>query len=112
MSPVRHLAILLATMAPAAAWAQDLATGDAIRAAISGNTLESSLFIEFYAEDGTLRSHDFTGTWQVNGDAVCFDDGTPPICFDARIDGPAVTWVQDGVDGITMTILPGNPYGL
>ena len=114
MSAIRHLAILLATIAPAVAQAQDLATGDAIRAAIVGNTVQGSMtasgaYTEFYAEDGTIKGDGYAGKWTVEGDTMCFAYDAEPDCWNVRIDGEAVSWVQGGVDGGTGTIVAGNP---
>jgi hypothetical protein len=106
--------LALALAVPLAAQAQDLATGAAITAAISGNTVQGSMtasgaYTEFYAADGTIRGQGYTGTWTVEGDAMCFDYGEGKDCWNVRIDGEAVTWVQDGADGGTGTIVAGNP---
>ncbi len=108
------LAILL--LAPAAL-ADTPATGEAIRAAIAGNTVQGSMsatgaYTEFYAADGVIKGADYAGTWSINGDAMCFVYGeTPPDCWNARIAGDQITWVRDGADLGTGTILPGNPNG-
>ncbi|MCX7286885.1 MAG: hypothetical protein NTW20_04830 [Rhodobacterales bacterium] len=99
---------------PFAAQAQDLAKGADITAAIAGNTVQGSMsasgaYTEFYAADGTIKGKDYTGTWTVESDAMCFDYGEGKDCWNVRIEGDAVTWVQDGGDGGTGTILPGNP---
>ena len=52
------------------AFAQDLATGDAIKAAIAdktvqGSMVESGAYTEFYAADGTILGDGYTGTWTV-----------------------------------------------
>jgi hypothetical protein len=41
---------------------------------------------------------------------MCFTyEGAAADCWHVKIAGEAVTWVKDGVDGGTGTILPGNP---
>jgi hypothetical protein len=41
---------------------------------------------------------------------MCFVYGeTPPDCWNARVAGDQITWVKDGADLGTGTILPGNP---
>ena len=57
--------------------AQDLATTDAIKAAISGNTVQGSMtssgaYTEYYAADGVIKGADYTGAWTVDGDKMCF----------------------------------------
>ena len=114
---IRRLALsllLCATVAPSA-WAADLATGEAIRAAIAGNTvqgnmLDSGAYSEFYAVDGAIKGKDYQGTWTVEGDTMCFAYGTDPaMCWNVRLDGDRVAWVKDGADKGDGTILPGNP---
>ncbi len=99
---------------PLPAMAQDLATGDAIKAAISGKTVQGSMtetgaYTEFYAEDGTIRGADYTGKWTVEARAMCFDYGEGVECWGVKIAGDAVTWVKDGADLGTGTIVAGNP---
>jgi hypothetical protein len=106
------LAALLVSALPAAA--QDLATGDAIRAAISGKTVQGAMtdtgaYTEFYAEDGTIRGSGYTGTWTVQDNAMCFDYGEGADCWGVKLSGDAVTWVKDGADLGTGTIVAGNP---
>lgn len=99
---------------PIAAQAEALATGAEISAVLSGNTVQGSMidagaYTEFYAADGTIKADGYTGTWTVDGDAMCFDYGEGKDCWNVRIEGEAVTWVQDDVDGGTGTIVAGNP---
>jgi hypothetical protein len=110
-----RLAVLaLAISLPLAAQADELATGAQITAAIGGNTVQGSMsasgaYTEFYAADGTIKGKDYAGAWTVEGDAMCFDYGEGKDCWGVRIDGTAVTWVQDGAEGGTGTIVAGNP---
>ncbi|MGL4235026.1 hypothetical protein [Tabrizicola sp.] len=101
-------------LAPFAAAAEEMATGAEITAAISGNTVQGSMsasgaYTEFYAEDGTIKGADYTGKWAIEGDTMCFTYDAAPDCWNVRIEGDAVTWVQNGADGGTGTIVPGNP---
>lgn len=97
------------------ALAQDLATGDAIKAAISGNTVQGSMsasgaYTEFYDASGAIKGSGYTGTWTVEGDKMCFRYGEDPAsCWDVRIAGDNVTWIKDGAEDGSGTILPGNP---
>lgn len=97
------------------AMAQDLATGDAIKAAIAGNTVQGSMtasgaYTEFYAADGAIKGKDYTGTWTVEADKMCFAYGTDPAtCYGVKLAGDQVTWVGASGDEGTGTILPGNP---
>jgi hypothetical protein len=95
------------------AGAAELATGEQIRAAIAGNTVQGSMvesgaYTEFYAADGTIRGKDYTGTWTIEGDSMCFAYGEAPSCWGVRIAGDQVTWVKDGADDGTGTIVAGN----
>jgi hypothetical protein len=110
-------AVLAFGLTSVAAMAEGLATGADIAAAVTGNTVQGSMsasgaYTEFYAADGTIKAEGYGGTWTVEGDAMCFDYGEGKDCWGVRIDGEAVTWVKDGVDGGTGTIVAGNPNGL
>lgn len=112
MRPFTLAAVLTLVTAPA--FGQDLATGAQIEAAIAGNTVQGSMldagaYTEFYQADGQIRGKDYTGKWSISGDQMCFDYGEGADCWSVRIDGSAVTWVKDGVDDGTGTILSGNP---
>lgn len=109
-------AVILIVLASSAA-AQDLATADQIRAAIVGNTVMGSMaasgaYTEFYAGDGTIRAVDYAGRWAIDGNAMCFTYGDDPAtCWGVRLAGDQVTWVVNGADEGTGTILSGNPNG-
>ena len=97
---------------PAAA--QDLATTDAIMDAIAGNTVQGSMttsgaYTEFYQADGVIKGADYTGKWSIEGDQMCFDYGEGADCWSVRLDGTSVTWVKDGADNGTGTVVTGNP---
>jgi len=106
-------AIVTALAFPAIA--QDAATGSAIRSALSGNTVQGSMsasggYTEFYAADGQIRAADYTGTWSVVGNQMCFSYGDDPeSCFGVRLAGNRVTWIGAGGDEGTGTIVAGNP---
>lgn len=108
---------ILAVLLPGAAVAQDLASADAIRAAIIGNTVRGSMvasggFTEYYAPDGSIRGPDYAGQWSIRGSQMCFGyDGNPASCWGVRVNGRQVVWVGSGGDEGTGTILPGNPNG-
>ena len=114
MSLLSRLALATLLTLPIAAHAQEVATGAEIIAAITGNTVQGSMtasgaYTEFYAADGVIKGKDYTGTWTVEGDTMCFSYGEAPDCWNVRIDGEAVTWVQTGADGGSGTIIAGNP---
>jgi hypothetical protein len=106
-------AAVLALASPALAEGE--ATGDQIRATITGNTVQGSMtasgaYTEFYAADGAIKGKDYAGTWTVEGDKMCFDYGDDPAtCFGLRIAGDQVTWIGATGDEGTGTVLPGNP---
>jgi hypothetical protein len=97
--------------------AQGLASGDAIRLAIAGNTVRGAMeasggFEEFYDANGTIKGADYVGEWSVRGDRMCFVyDGNPASCWSMRVNGTSVTWVGATGEEGTGTILPGNPRG-
>lgn len=113
MTPTRSFLVVMTLAAPALA--QDLASTEAIRAAVAGNTVQGSMldsgaYAEFYAADGTIRGDGYVGAWTVDGDAMCFAYGEDPAtCWQVRLSGNQVTWVQDGAEGGTGTIVSGNP---
>ena len=112
---IRQALVALSIFTALPAVAQDLATGDAITATIAGNTVTGSMsdasgYTEFYTADGTIKGKDYTGTWTVEADKMCFVYGTDPAtCFGVKIAGDQVTWVNDTSDAGTGTIQPGNP---
>lgn len=97
------------------AFAQSAATGEQIASAISGNTVQGSMlatgaYTEFYGADGVIKGKDYTGKWRVNADTMCFQYGQDPeACWQVRIEGDQVTWVKNGKDDGTGTIVKGNP---
>jgi hypothetical protein len=113
MNTLRAAFVALLFAAPALA--QDLATGEAIRAAISGNTVQGSMtssggYTEFYAADGAIKGEDYSGTWAVEGDKMCFTYGTDPAtCWNVGIAGDAITWLNGGAEEGIGVLLPGNP---
>jgi hypothetical protein len=99
------------------AFAQDLASGEDILAAISGNTVEGSMaasgsYAEYYEGGGQIMGKGFAGSWMISGDQMCFAYGPDPAsCWNARIEGDQVTWINAGVEEGTGTIRKGNPNG-
>ncbi len=112
---IRQTLVALSLFAALPAMAQDLATGDAITAAIAGNTVmgamsDATAYTEFYAADGMIKGKDYTGAWTIEADTMCFAYGTDPAtCFGVKIAGDLVTWVNETGDAGTGTIQPGNP---
>ena len=106
-------AVMLA--ASGTAFAGAMATGEQIGAAISGNTVQGSMmasgaYTEFYGADGVIKGKDYAGKWRVNADTMCFQYGQDPeACWQVKLDGDQVTWVKDGKDDGTGTIVKGNP---
>lgn len=98
-----------------AATAADLATGQEISDAISGNTVQGSMeasgvYTEYYTADGMVRGADYTAQWMIEGDTMCWVyEGSEKDCWNASVDGDQIGWVQGGETLGTGTILPGNP---
>ena len=97
------------------AQADEVATGDQIRSAIAGNTVQGSMvssgkYSEFYAADGVIKGKDYTGKWTIENNTMCFQYGTDPAtCYAVGIAGDQVTWIKDGKPDGTGTIVKGNP---
>lgn len=113
---MRGLLAAMCLMA-APAFAQDLATGEQISAAVSGNTVMGSMsttgaYAEYYAPDGAIRAADYSGKWWVEANTMCFTYGEDaPTCWGMRLAGDQVTWIVNGAAEGTGTILAGNPNG-
>lgn len=110
---VVSLTALLAVLA-APVHAESLAANHQIIAAIAGNTVQGSMsasgaYTEFYDTDGTIKGDGYTGKWMIEGEGMCFFYGENWDCWGVRLDGASVTWVKDGKDGGTGTIVAGNP---
>jgi hypothetical protein len=93
------------------------ATGEDIRAAIAGNTIQgsrgASAFTEFYDPSGAVKGRDYVGQWSVQGNQVCISYRTTPRqCWGADINGSSIRWTRNGAADGTGTILRGNPQGL
>ncbi|HEX2526202.1 MAG TPA: hypothetical protein VHL31_07860 [Geminicoccus sp.] len=103
-------------MAAAAAQAAP-ADGAAIEAAIVGHTVQGEMavsgrYTEFYAKDGKIHGKDYTGSWTIENDQMCFSYGHEPAsCWQVEIHGTNVTWIKDGRADGTGTIVEGNPNG-
>ena len=84
------------------AFADMLAAGDEIRAAISGNTVQGAIagaYTEFYAADGTIKGKDYAGKWRVDADKMRFAyDKREADCWQVCLTGDQVAWVKDGTD--------------
>lgn len=94
------------------------ASGEEIAAALAGNTVkgsmtESGAYEEFYAPDGLVKGEDFSGTWRIDGDSMCIkydnDDDNSETCWQVKLDGGEVTWLNDGEEQGTGVIVEGNP---
>lgn len=99
------------------AHADGLASGDAIKAAIGGNTVRGAMdasggYEEFYSADGKIKGADYSGEWSVKGDRMCFVyDGNPPSCWAVRLNDKSITWVGSTGNEGSGVILSGNPAG-
>jgi hypothetical protein len=114
---VKHaaaLSALILTLSTASAWAE-MAKGDQILAAISGNSVQGNMdssgaYSEYYAADGTVFGKDYKAKWSVEGDTMCWVyDGSPKDCWGVEIAGDQVKWVKDGKAQGSGTIAKGNP---
>lgn len=108
---ITAVALLLATPA----FAQDMATGDAIEAAIAGNTVQGSMtasgsYTEFYDADGKIKANGYSGSWMIDGDKMCFAYAEDePVCYAVQLNGDQVKWLSDDGNDGTGTIIKGNP---
>lgn len=103
------LAALLLGGGAAAASAQGVAGVEEIRAAVVGRTIDGGNYVETYADDGTIRrGAEQIGVWEFRDNAMCFsydNTGGAFDCWQVRIEGSVVTWVRDGRDDGTATIV-------
>lgn len=88
--------------------------GEAISGVVSGNTVEGAMlatgpYAEFYDADGTIRGDGYTGTWSVEGDAMCFEYGEGPDCYGVGQAGDEILWIKDGEVSGTGRLVDGNP---
>lgn len=111
---MKHFALAaVVALIAAPALAADLASGDEISAAVTGNTItggmsDGTAYAEFYDADGTIKADGYTGAWSIEGDAMCFDYGEGKGCWGVAIDGDMVTWMNEGASEGTGTITSGN----
>jgi hypothetical protein len=114
---LRSVLLVGALVLPSVCLAEGLATGDQIRAAISGNTVNGSMsasgaYTEYYAADGTIRSADYAGRWSIEGDTMCFVYGEDPAtCWGVELSGDQVSWIVNGTVEGSGSIVAGNPNG-
>lgn len=112
---IRHILPLLMLGFPA--HAETTASGDALRAALIGNSVQGSMlasggFAEYYAPDGSIHAADYSGKWTITGDKMCFAYGEDPAnCWAAVISGNHVIWVGAGGEEGSGTISKGNVGG-
>lgn len=112
----RFILVLLISLAGVASAAEPmpLASGQQLKNAIAGNTVQGSMdgagrYTEFYAKDGTVRSKDYQAKWSIEGDQMCWVyEGQPKDCWRATFKGNSVKWVKDGKVQGTGTIAQGN----
>ena len=112
----RFILVLLISLAGVGSAAEQmpLASGQQLKNAIAGNTVQGSMdgagrYTEFYAKDGTVRSKDYQAKWTIEGDQMCWVyEGQPKDCWRATIKGNSVKWVKDGKVQGTGTIVQGN----
>lgn len=120
-----HLSLAACFAMPA--FAEEMATGDELYAAIVGNTilgvLQDKTYASYYGMDGRVltdfdstddsRTADIVGTWKIEGDRFCTSySADDPICMEVRLDGDKITFFMYGMEQSTSTILRDNPHGL
>ena len=113
----RALLVAVATgVALAGAAAADKLSGDQIRQAVVGNTVEGTMegtgdYAEFYQTDGTIRAQAYSGIWTIEGDDMCFQYGSDPkMCWEVARDGDTLEWIKDGKVEGTGKVAAGNPH--
>ena len=97
---MRRFLLALTLVASPAAAVEPL-TGDEIRDAVSGKTVAGGMqatgpYTEFYAADGEIRGDGYTGSWTVESDAMCFDYGDGPDCWNVGMSEGEILWIKDG----------------
>ncbi|MFK7938300.1 MAG: hypothetical protein AB8B82_02905 [Roseovarius sp.] len=91
-----------------------MATAEQIKAAIPGNTVEGGMsdgaaYSEFYQADGAIKASGYGGYWGLVGNKMCFDYGEGVGCWNIKIEGDKVTWMNGDTAEGTGTIQSGNP---
>jgi hypothetical protein len=115
MTRLFPIAIAVFVLPVQSATADEVLTGEKLRALIVGNTVQGTMeasggYAEFYRPDGTIRAATYSGTWSIEGDAFCTQVGADPReCWQGAKAGDEVHWLKDGkLDG-TGKVTPGNP---
>lgn len=111
-----YLALIFLTITSYAQAADlpSLATGEQIKKAISGNTVEGSMqasgrYTEFYSKDGSVSGKGYTAAWRIEGEAMCWIyKDQPKDCWQASIKGTSVQWIKNNKVQGTGTIVKGN----
>jgi len=112
----RFILVLVLSLAGTASIAEQttLASGQQLRNAIAGNTVQGSMdgagrYTEFYAKNGTVRGKDYQAKWSIEGDQMCWVyKGQAKDCWRASIKDNNVKWVKDGKVQGSGTIVQGN----
>ena len=112
----RFILVLLLSLTATASVAEQtpLASGQQLKNAIAGNTVQGSMdgagrYTEFYAKDGAVRSKDYQAKWSIEGDQMCWVyKGQAKDCWRASIKGNSIKWVKDGKVQGSGTIVQGN----
>jgi hypothetical protein len=108
------VALLAAATVSTAAADWKALKGDEITALLSGNTVKSSSFTEFYASDGTVRGVEggekYSGSWRIEGDKLCvhFPQFNYKDCMTVQKDGTAYRMVAKDKKP-KITVVSGNP---
>ena len=86
----------------------------AIRKQIIDHTVTGSMstggnYGEYYDPNGKILASDYTGSWTIEDDKLCFDYGDGVDCYVAAMDGLDVVWYLDGEKVGTGSLQQGNP---
>ncbi|MEM8650823.1 MAG: hypothetical protein AAGF54_09865 [Pseudomonadota bacterium] len=109
------LTIALSLPLSVSAYASELASGEQLSKAISGNTVQGGMtdtgaYTEYYAADGVVHGPDYKAKWLIEDDKMCWIyEGSSKDCWDAAINGDQISWIKDGKTLGTGAIFPGNP---
>tara|TARA_B100001079_G_scaffold254075_1_gene248548 strand:+ start:113 stop:628 length:516 start_codon:yes stop_codon:yes gene_type:complete len=86
----------------------------AIRKQIIDHTVTGSMttggnYGEYYAPNGRILASDYTGSWTIEDDQLCFDYGDGIDCYVVAMDGLDVVWYLEGEKVGTGSLQQGNP---
>ncbi len=113
----RGLFAMAVALLASAAVADDMLSGEQIRAALSGNTLtgyktDLGDIAVYFAPDGTLRDKDGAGSWSIADNNLCIElPDKPQTCWNMGREGDILHWYFDGEVLGEGTVKAGNVNG-